>query len=150
LQPITLLFVINLIKVNATGSTNSYLKALVKSKTLFYPTCVWAKNQTKGKGLMGNTWEVEAGKNLTFSVYLPISSAMAEHPIAINLITTLSIYNTLKLLNIPQLYIKWPNDIMSVNKKIGGILIENNYQNGVFNESIVGIGINVNQLNFDF
>jgi len=140
--------VINLIKVDAIGSTNCFLKELINNKTINQTTCVWAKNQTNGRGQMGNSWNVEGEKNLTFSVYMPINDALAKNIIAINLITSLSIFKVLKLLNIPQLYIKWPNDIMSANKKIGGILIENNYQNGALSDSIIGIGINVNQEKF--
>lgn len=139
---------INLIKVDATASTNSLLKAFVRSKTVTTPSCIWAKTQTEGRGQMGNQWKAESGLNLTFSIYTPISKELSKHNIAINLLSALSIYTTLETLNLPQLYIKWPNDIMSANKKIGGILIENLYQNGVYSGSIVGVGLNVNQISF--
>jgi len=140
--------VIDIIKVNAIGSTNGFLKELVKSKTVTQTTCLWTKKQTNGRGQMGNSWQTEDEKNLTFSIYTPIILPFIQNPITINLLTTLCIYKVLKLINIPQLYIKWPNDIMSVNKKIGGILIENTYQNGVLSGSIIGIGLNVNQEKF--
>jgi len=149
LQTITLLFVITLIKVDAIGSTNSFLRKLVRNNAINQPTCIWAKHQTEGRGQIGNAWKTESGKNLTISVYLPISPYLTYDPIAINLLTALSIYNVLDMLKVPQLFIKWPNDIMSANKKIGGILIENNYQNGTLSESIIGIGLNVNQRKFD-
>ena len=139
---------INLIKVDAIGSTNTFLKDLVRNDSILKPTCVWTKNQTNGRGQIGNIWESEINKNLTFSVYFPMHANLTSNPIAINLLTTLCIYNVLHEYKIPQLFIKWPNDIMSVNKKIGGILIENNYQNGTLSESIIGIGINVNQEKF--
>lgn len=139
---------INLIKVDATASTNNLLKEFVRSKTVTKLSCLWAKNQTKGRGQMGNQWNSENGLNLTFSIYTPISIELSKHNIAVNLLTALSIYNSLETLNLPQLYIKWPNDIMSANKKIGGILIENLYQNGTYSGSIIGVGLNVNQINF--
>ena len=139
---------INLIKVDATESTNSLLKEFVRSKTVTTLSCVWTKNQTKGRGQMGNQWKAESGSNLTFSIYAPSSSEFTQHNIAINLISALSIFNVLKQYNLPQLYIKWPNDIMSANKKIGGILIENLYQNGTCSGSVIGIGLNVNQITF--
>lgn len=140
---------INLIKVDATESTNSLLKEFVRSKTVTTLSCIWAKNQTNGRGQMGNQWNAKAGQNLTFSIYTPISIELTAYNIAINLLTALSVFNTLKQFNLPQLYIKWPNDIMSANKKIGGILIENLYQNGVSSGSIIGIGLNVNQVSFE-
>ncbi len=140
---------INLIKVDATESTNSLLKELVRDKTIHKITCVWTQHQTKGKGQMGNTWLAKSGLNLTFSIYTPISDDLAKHAIAINLISALSVFNALKQFSLPLLHIKWPNDIMSANKKIGGILIENIYKNGACSGSIIGIGLNVNQDDFE-
>ncbi len=140
---------INLIKVDATESTNSFLKELVRNKTIHKTTCVWAKHQTNGKGQMGNTWLAKSGLNLTFSIYTPISNELAKHTIAINLISALSVFKALKQFSLPLLHIKWPNDIMSANKKIGGILIENTYKNGACNGSIIGIGLNINQDKFE-
>lgn len=139
---------ISLIKVNAIGSTNDFLKNLVREKKNTSPTCVWAKNQFYGRGQMGATWESESGKNLTFSIFIPALKYVCTPTIALNFITSYCIYNELKKLKLPQLYIKWPNDIVSVNKKIGGILIENTYRNKTITGSIVGIGLNVNQTKF--
>ena len=54
----------------------------------------------------------------------------------------------LKSFGIPYVSIKWPNDILSENKKICGLLIENLYRGKKFEASVVGIGLNVNQINF--
>ncbi len=139
---------INIIKVDAIGSTNVFLKKAVRSGSITKPTCIWALNQTEGRGQMGTSWEVESGKNLTFSVYLPVLEEVWRYPITINLLTTLSIQLVLEKLEIPKIKIKWPNDILSAKKKLAGILIENNYQNGVCTGSVIGVGINVNQLEF--
>jgi BirA family biotin operon repressor/biotin-[acetyl-CoA-carboxylase] ligase len=67
----------------------------------------------------------------------------------INIVVTHSIIQALEIFKIPELSIKWPNDILSYNKKIGGILIENSFKsNGTIN-SIIGLGLNVNQINFE-
>ncbi len=58
-----------IIKVDAIGSTNSFLKAQIKESQLDNFTVVVTENQTKGKGQQGASWESEAGKNLTFSVF---------------------------------------------------------------------------------
>lgn len=140
---------INLIKVSATASTNTLLKELVRTKSIREISCLWTLNQTEGKGQMGNNWQSQNGLNLTFSIYTPYSALSKKQPQHLNIVSSLSVTETLNDLQIPNLSIKWPNDIMSANKKIGGILIENMYQNDVCTGSIVGIGLNVNQEEFD-
>lgn len=140
---------INLIKVSATASTNTLLKDLVRAKSIREISCLWTLNQTKGRGQMGNSWQSQSGLNLTFSVYTPYSALSKKQPRHLNIISALSVTETLRALKIPNLSIKWPNDILSANKKIGGILIENMYQNDVCTGSIVGVGLNVNQEEFD-
>ena len=65
------------------------------------------------------------------------------------MLTTISLYEVLINYNLINLKIKWPNDILSANKKIGGILIENSYQSGVLSGTVIGIGLNVNQSSFE-
>jgi BirA family biotin operon repressor/biotin-[acetyl-CoA-carboxylase] ligase len=65
-------------------------------------------------------------------------------------VASVSIIQALETFNIPELSIKWPNDIMSYNKKIGGILIENSIKSDGNINSIVGLGLNVNQTNFEY
>jgi BirA family biotin operon repressor/biotin-[acetyl-CoA-carboxylase] ligase len=67
----------------------------------------------------------------------------------INIVVSISVMKVLQDLNIPELSIKWPNDIMSYSKKIGGILIENSIKSDGSIDSIVGLGLNVNQMNFE-
>ena len=139
-----------IIKVDAIDSTSTFLKDALRNKTINSATCIWAKNQTNGRGQREAKWESESGKNLTFSVYLPVSEHIKKNAFVINLLTTISVYNVLSKLNLVNLKIKWPNDILAANKKIGGILIENNFQKGELQGTIIGIGLNVNQVNFDF
>ena len=138
-----------IIKVDAIDSTNTFLKEALRNKTLHAPVCVWAKKQTNGRGQRGAKWFSQSGVNLTFSVCYPASNNMQNTPFIINMITTISIHKVLTSYKLANLKIKWPNDILSANKKIGGILIENSYQNGVLSEIVIGIGLNVNQENFE-
>lgn len=71
-----------------------------------------------------------------------------EQVFNLSIISSLAVIEVLKSLGIPDLSIKWPNDIMSYNKKIGGILIENTIKSDSKIVSIVGLGLNVNQANF--
>jgi BirA family biotin operon repressor/biotin-[acetyl-CoA-carboxylase] ligase len=138
-----------IIKLDAIDSTNDYLKLLSREQEPEDFTTVIAETQLKGKGQMGAKWVAEAGKNLTMST---LSSGLVTHPeniYALNIAVSLSILSALNELQVPRLSVKWPNDIMSGNKKLAGILIENLFQGDGLVRSVIGIGINVNQSNFD-
>ncbi|MDP4600836.1 MAG: biotin--[acetyl-CoA-carboxylase] ligase [Polaribacter sp.] len=134
-----------LIKLNAINSTNTFLKELSKNATLEDFTVVITKNQTNGKGQQESVWFSEPNKNLTFSVYLDDLQLNINDKKYLNFAVSLAIFTTLKHKKIPNLAIKWPNDIVSGNKKICGILIENSIQKNCIQNSIIGIGVNVNQ-----
>lgn len=138
-----------LIKLDAIDSTNDFLKALSSQDELENFTVVTAENQTKGKGQMGAKWQSESGKNLIMSALVKDFIFDNEQVFNLSLIVSLSVIEVLKSLNIPGLSIKWPNDIMSYNKKVGGILIENTIKSDGRIVSVVGLGLNVNQTNFD-
>ena len=137
-----------IIKLNAIDSTSSYLKELYVKNMVEDYTVVIANYQTRGRGQMGTVWDSEKGKNLMFSLFKDLSMHDVEFPFYICMAISLSILKTLKELNVPDLYIKWPNDILSADKKICGILIENVIKNKL-NSTIIGIGINVNQTEFN-
>ncbi len=137
-----------LIKLDATESTNLYLKQLaLESNPLDY-TVVSTQNQTSGRGQMGTKWISEEGKNLTFSILKKFEKFNASEQVLLNCSVSLAVYKTLEQLSVPDLTIKWPNDIMSGNQKICGILIENMLQGDYLAKAIIGIGLNVNQTNF--
>ncbi len=128
-------------------STNVTLKSLVRESPLKEYTVVATKYQYAGKGQMGNKWESSANKNLTFSVLLKPQYVLVQDQFIISKAISLAIHRVLcKLAN--GFSIKWPNDIYYNNKKVGGILIENSLTSNVISESVVGIGINVNQESF--
>ena len=138
-----------IIKLNATSSTNSYLKQLLAEKNQEDFTVVVSEDQTNGRGQQGNSWLSEAGKNLTFSVLRLNLTIDAARQFILNQVVSLAIYDALFSLNIPDLAIKWPNDIMSGSKKLAGILIENQIKGTQLESSIIGIGLNVNQTKFE-
>lgn len=139
----------NIIKLDATPSTNDFLKALLTNQYVENFTVVTAENQTSGRGQMGAKWEVESGKNLTFSVLVKDVLTEINSIFHLNVLVAVSITEALEHFNIPNLAIKWPNDILAVNKKIAGVLIENSLKGNGEIFSVVGIGLNVNQKNFD-
>ncbi len=137
------------VKLNAIDSTNDYLKRNTDLALLPNFTVVTAENQTNGRGQHGANWTSESGKNLITSIlvhdFYKDKFASFELIIAVSV----AIHEALQQFSIPDLTIKWPNDIMSGNKKIGGILIENLHKSDKRIFSIIGLGLNVNQIQFD-
>jgi BirA family biotin operon repressor/biotin-[acetyl-CoA-carboxylase] ligase len=138
-----------LIKLDAIDSTNEFLKAMSGRQSVENFTVVSAENQTNGKGQMGAKWLSEIGKNLIMSILVKDTLKDNTEIFTLNSAIALAVITALKKYSIPKLSIKWPNDIMSDTKKIGGILIENTIKNNGEIVSIVGIGLNVNQTDFD-
>ena len=138
-----------IIKLDAIDSTNDYLKQLSKESALENYTIVMANEQTKGKGQMGAKWVSEKGKNLTMSILVNEVSLKTENIFDLNIAVAVSVLNVLKNIEIPNITIKWPNDILSDSKKVAGILIENSLKPDSTFNAIVGIGLNLNQINFE-
>ena len=105
---------------------------------------VWAEYQTAGRGCGTNQWESERGKNLTFSILIHPKDLPATQQFHISMAISLAICEALEQY-IGDVSIKWPNDIYWRNGKIGGILIENTLKGSIIMESIIGVGLNVNQ-----
>lgn len=139
-----------IISLNETDSTNRYLQELCQergNKQVAEFTTVCADYQTAGKGQRGNSWESSEGANLLFSfvcypTFLPI-----RRQFVLSQLISLSIKETLdEYCN--DISIKWPNDIYWQEKKICGILIENDLEGCNIGRCICGIGLNVNQERF--
>lgn len=111
-------------------------------------TVVIANKQLKGRGQQNKNWESEPYKNLTISVFVNDFNLKINEQKYLNFAVSLSIFDVLKNNKIPNIFIKWPNDIMAVNKKVCGILIENTFKGNKIKNSIIGIGLNVNQEQF--
>ena len=138
----------NIIKLNAIDSTNNYLKDLCKNTTVIDGTLVVANKQTQGRGQMGAKWQSIQGQSLTFSVFKRFHGLHIKDQPSIAFAVSIAIKNTLEKLQIPQISIKWPNDIMSYSKKLCGVLIENQVEGSYVSSSVIGIGLNVNESKF--
>ncbi|SHI33781.1 BirA family transcriptional regulator, biotin operon repressor / biotin-[acetyl-CoA-carboxylase] ligase [Mesonia phycicola] len=137
------------IKVLATDSTNLFLRELFREQPSIENCYVVTEEQTKGKGQMGASWVSKKGENLTFSILLNDLNLKIDEQFKLSAIVASSIIEVLKKHNIPKLNIKWPNDILAEQLKICGVLIENILINGRVGSSIIGIGLNVNQQDFE-
>lgn len=134
-----------IIKLDTIASTNSFLKDLSVTSALENLTVVVTQKQTKGRGQQKNEWLSEPYKNLTFSAFISLKNVKIIHRKYLNFAISTAIYKVLFDKKTPKLSIKWPNDILSINKKICGILIENTFFGDQIKSTIVGIGLNVNQ-----
>ena len=138
----------NIIKLDAIGSTNTYLKELSNKVELENFTVVSAEYQSEGRGQRGSSWVAERGSSLTFSVLLKDLLQMPQDLFDLNIIVPLAVVTAInKIYGLPC-EVKWPNDIVSRSKKIGGILIENTFKSQGVISSVIGIGINLKQRDF--
>ena len=128
-------------------STNTFASEVLKKAELQEGTVICADYQTAGKGHQGNRWESEKGKNLIFSIILYPSSVSPDDQFFISMTISLGICDFLRGI-LPEVKIKWPNDIYVRNDKIAGILIENTLIGNTIESCITGIGLNINQEKF--
>ena len=139
---------IKIIKVNATRSTNDKVKMLIKSKKINSGCLISAKYQYGGRGQLSNRWNSSYGKNLICSLYYNFPKIPSNSPFTINYAVSLAVLKTVRKFTSNNVLIKWPNDILSGDKKISGILIENSIKSNEIYSTIIGTGININQMIF--
>ena len=141
-----------IIHISETDSTNRWLKdwqetGAGQGKTAGDTVAVVADYQSAGRGCGTNTWESERGQNLLFSLLIHPASLLAARQFHISMCISLAICDALDR-RIGDVSIKWPNDIYWRNGKLGGILIENRLKGRLIEQSIIGVGLNVNQQQF--
>lgn len=147
--PKTLFIGKSVIYLPTCHSTNEVASTLLSKPEIFEGTVVVCSEQTAGKGQRGNTWEAEPNKNLTFSLILKPKFLKVNQQFNLNIAISLAVYDLLTKYLGEKVRIKWPNDIYYLNnptpQKICGILIQNIIKGDSIENSIVGIGLNVNQ-----
>lgn len=141
----------SLIHLSEVDSTNEFALKLLQEVNVFNGTVIVADNQTKGKGQRGSKWLVEPGFNLTFTIVLRSIKLKAVDQFLLSKMIAIAIVNTLSdfVTETDKLKVKWPNDIFYGGKKIGGVLVENKFRGNVWDASVVGVGLNINQIIFD-
>lgn len=137
-----------LVFVPECHSTNSLALELSQNQDLPEGTIVITNHQSRGRGQQGNAWISEPGKNLTFSLVVKPTFLAIKDQFLLNMVVSLGIRDFVQSKLSQSIYVKWPNDILVVDRKICGILIENQIQGPGFTNSIIGIGLNINQKGF--
>lgn len=135
------------IDLPTVNSTNVYALNLLKQNNIAEGTVVSTFNQTKGRGNANNNWLSEADKNLSISIIYKPKFLLAKQQFYLNMAICLGIIDALK--PTAQFTIKWPNDIYYKNYKVAGLLIENTLIGENLKHSVIGIGLNVNQVIFN-
>lgn len=144
----------DIIQIEKLASTNDYAREYSAHITPDpgHLTVITARQQTKGRGQQGNSWESEDGKNLLFSILCHPLYIKAHEQYVISAAIALAVSETVKeSLGAPYsdcISIKWPNDIYYKEKKMGGILIENDLSGSSIQNCIIGVGLDVNQVVF--
>lgn len=134
------------IYIPETSSTNVY----AREWSICNPdkdATIYTHHQTAGRGQRGNSWESEPGKNLTFSIVIHPKKLRADEQFVLSQMISLSLIDVLDT-HLQGGCIKWPNDIYREHQKLGGILIENDLDGNFIHRSIIGVGLNINQITF--
>ena len=137
-----------IIKLSSVDSTNNYTAKLVKETKISFGTVIMADFQTHGKGQRSSVWKSEKGLNLLISIYFDSSFLNSENIFFLSKAVALAIRECIEKIIGIKVSIKWPNDILINGSKIAGVLIENQWKNEKLSSSIIGIGLNVNQVIF--
>jgi BirA family biotin operon repressor/biotin-[acetyl-CoA-carboxylase] ligase len=137
-----------IIHLDTVDSTNNYTANLQKEGKIQHGTVILADEQTAGRGQRGASWTSSAGENLLLSLYLTPDNLSVVDQFALTHFISLSLIDFLRKIGISG-KIKWPNDIYVNDQKIAGILIENSIRSSHISESIIGVGLNVNQQLFE-
>lgn len=137
-------FNFQIISLDSINSTNIYALELIRQQKVQEGTVIWSRFQEKGKGQYERTWHSSPYKNLTFSLVIQPGLDVNKQ-FLLSQKVALAISNSMDRLSGIQTNIKWPNDILINHKKIGGVLIENIIQGNKISQSVIGVGINVNE-----
>ena len=137
-----------IIRLDVVDSTNNYIANLIKLGSIDSGTVIMADDQYAGKGQRDAQWLTGAGENLTFSFFLDDVNLSVDRQFILSQVVALSLSQFLNNIGLDAT-IKWPNDIYIKEKKIAGVLIENQLRGKLIKSAIVGIGLNVNQTEFE-
>ncbi|MBX7052346.1 MAG: biotin--[acetyl-CoA-carboxylase] ligase [Flavobacteriales bacterium] len=138
-----------IISLDSVDSTNNYAANLIKLSLPPEGTVITAQVQTSGRGQRQSFWESAEGDNILCSFILYPRFIQASDQFAISQMVSLAIRETAEELTSQTCHIKWPNDIICRDKKISGILIETSWVGSKISYCIAGIGLNINQANFE-
>lgn len=134
--------------LTSVDSTNNYAANLLKQGELVHGTVILADDQFAGRGQRNTKWQANPAENLTISFFLDGVNLSVDRQFVLTQLVAVGLVHFFEKEDV-EAVIKWPNDIYVGNRKIAGVLIENQIRGNQVQSAIVGIGINVNQRGFD-
>jgi BirA family biotin operon repressor/biotin-[acetyl-CoA-carboxylase] ligase len=130
-------------------STNSVAEMLVAEGKPLEGSVVTASFQRGGQGMGTNVWESRLGENLLMSIIVYPNFIRPDQQFLLHKISSMAVMDTVRYFTMPEgILIKWPNDIYAGQGKIAGILTKNLISGNTISSSVIGIGLNVNQVQF--
>lgn len=133
--------------LETVDSTNAALLEMPEKERV--GIVLWAGEQHAGKGMGTNTWESSPGLNLTFSMGMDMSFMKAADQFLLSQAVPLGLLDVLDaVLPTENLTVKWPNDLYYGRQKLCGILINSTIRGLDMGVSVIGVGLNVNQMQF--
>lgn len=135
--------------LDSVDSTNNYAMALIKSEEIAGVKAVFAMEQTQGKGRRGKNWKSNKGDNIILSVPQQMQWLSVSQQFQLSVAVSLGCYHFMSEYSPGNVFIKWPNDIFINDTKAGGVLIENIIKGTLWQWSVIGIGLNINQEKFE-
>lgn len=139
----------SIIRLDSVDSTNNYAAKLLSLSHLPEGSVITALEQTEGRGQRGTVWNAHKGKNLLCSIVLYPKIIQFENQFTLSQAISLAAREFIADVSGLETFVKWPNDIVAMNKKVAGILIEASWSGNKLQQCIVGIGINLNQEHFE-
>ncbi len=137
------------IVLDSIDSTNIHAMRLASGQDVGHGTVFFARSQTSGKGQRGRSWHSEANASILMSAVIDPVGIEDGCGFPLILAAALAGSDLLREWMPGEVSVKWPNDLYWHDRKAGGILIENILRGGRCRRSVIGIGINVNQSDFD-
>jgi BirA family transcriptional regulator, biotin operon repressor / biotin---[acetyl-CoA-carboxylase] ligase len=135
--------------LDTVDSTNNYAMAMVRAGMAKHGMAIFAREQTAGKGQRGKSWQTQPGQNIAISLIIDTNALHANQQFCLSMCIALAVNDFIKEYTGGETSIKWPNDLYWRDRKAGGILIENVFKGAQWKWAVAGIGINVNQIQFD-
>jgi BirA family biotin operon repressor/biotin-[acetyl-CoA-carboxylase] ligase len=135
--------------LESVDSTNNYAMAMVQKGVATTGDAVFAMEQSSGKGRRGKIWKSKRGQNILLTVLAQMQWLPVQQQFHLSMGIALACHDFFSKYSKENIKIKWPNDIFINDRKAGGILIENVIKGNLWQWAIIGIGLNINQENFE-
>jgi len=139
----------NILVIETTDSTNNYAMALIQKGIAVDGNAVFAMEQTDGRGMRGRKWKSKKGDNIILSISLQMQWLPILQQFQLSVAVALGCFDLVSKYVPGKASVKWPNDIFINDTKAGGVLIENTIKGTLWQWSVIGIGLNINQTDFE-